>query len=138
MLKIKNYQLVDVIEFLDKVELLPKASRVRTKLNKLLYAKISDLQSDEMALLEKFGEKDENGKLIENDGAYTLIKATANEYYREKQVLLEESASVNVDELTDKLSVLIKELESSDNKLSGKDAEALDLLLDLLEEEISK
>lgn len=138
MLKIKNYQLVDVIEFLDKVELLPKASRVRTKLNKLLYAKISELQNDEMALLDKFGEKDENGKLIENDGAYTLVEETAAEYHVEKRTLLEETASINVDEIKDKLGILIDELESSDNKLSGKDAEALDLLLDLLEEEISK
>ena len=30
MLKIKNYQLVDVLEFFEKVELRPKASRVVT------------------------------------------------------------------------------------------------------------
>ena len=136
MLKVKNHQLVDVVEFLEKAELKPKPSRVRTKLNKLFYAKIQDLQGDEMALLDKFGEKDENGRLIENQGTYTLIPETAAEYHEEKRTLLEETASVNADELRDKLSTLIEELENSDVKLSGKDAEALDLLLDVLEAEV--
>jgi len=136
MLKVKNHQLVDVVEFLEKTELKPKPSRVRTKLNKLFYAKIQDLQGDEMALLDKFGEKDENGRLIENQGTYTLIPETAAEYHEEKRTLLEETASVNADELRDKLSTLIEELENSDVKLSGKDAEALDLLLDVLEAEV--
>ena len=136
MLKVKNYQLVNVLEFLEKAELKPRASRVRTKLNKLLYAKIRELQGDEMALLEKYGKKGEDGKLIENQGTYTLVEATAAEYHEEKRTLLEETASVNVDELKDKLAVLIEELESSEATLSGKDAEALDLLLDALEEEV--
>ena len=136
MLKIKNYQLVDALEFLEKSELTPKASRVRTKLTKLFYAKIQDLQSDEMALLEKFGKRDESGTLIENQGTYTLIEATAAEYHQEKSTLLEETTSINVDELRDKLAVLIEELENSDVKLAGKDAEALDLLLDTLEAEV--
>jgi uncharacterized small protein (DUF1192 family) len=136
MLKVKNYQLVDLLEFLEKAELKPKASRVRTKLNKLFYAKITELQGDEMALLERFGKKDEGGKLIENQGTYSLVEATAAEYHQEKRTLLEETALVNVDELSDNIGVLMEELETSDIKLSGKDAEALDLLLDILEEEV--
>jgi hypothetical protein len=136
MLKVKNYQLVDLLEFLEKAELKPKASRVRTKLNKLFYAKITELQGDEMALLERFGKKDEGGKLIENQGTYSLMEATAAEYHQEKRTLLEETASVNVDELRDNIDVLVDELINSDIKLAGKDAEALDLLLDALEEEV--
>jgi hypothetical protein len=136
MLKIKNYQLVDVLEFLEKTELKPRPSRVRTRLNKLLYAKIEDLQTDEMALLEKFGKRDGDGKLIEDSGAYTLNEATASEYHAEKRTLLEETASVGVDELKEGLPVLIGELVDSDMKLSGKDAEAFALLLDALEAEV--
>jgi hypothetical protein len=136
MLKVKNYQLVGLVEFLEKAELKPKASRVRTKLNKLFYAKIQDLQGDEMALLEKFGKKDESGKLVENQGTYSLVEATAAEYHQEKRTLLDETASVNVDELRDNFGVLMEELENSEVRLSGKDAEALDLLLDVLEEEV--
>jgi hypothetical protein len=136
MLKVNNYQLVDLLEFLEKAELKPKASRVRTKLNKLFYAKITELQGDEMALLERFGKRDENGALMENQGTYTLAEATAAEYHQEKRALLEEIAAVNADELRDNLGVLIDELINSDIRVSGKDAEALDLLLDVLEAEV--
>ena len=135
MLTIKNYQLVDVVEFLEKAELKPKASRVRTKLNRRLYAKVEELHKDELELLDKFGKKNENGKLIEDGGTYTLIEATAAEYHQEKRVLLEEEATVNIDELKGRLGVLIDALEDSDIRLSGKDAETLDLLLDALEAE---
>jgi hypothetical protein len=135
MLKVKNYQLVDVLEFLEKTGLKPKASRVRTKLNKLLFAKVQDLQGDEMALLEKFGKRNEGGALIESQGTYSLVEDTAAEYHQEKRALLEESAAVNVDELNDNLGVLIDELLGSDMRLSGKDAEAFALLLDALEAE---
>ncbi|MDR1805582.1 MAG: hypothetical protein LBQ80_02255 [Clostridium sp.] len=136
MLKIQNYQLVDLLEFLEKAELKPRASRVRTKLNKLFYAKIQDLQADEMALLERFGKRDEGGALIESQGTYTLVEETAAEYHKEKRTLLEETASVNADELKDKLGVLIDELVNSDIRVAGKDAESLDLLLDALEAEV--
>jgi len=125
-----------VLEFLEKAELKPKASRVRTKLNKLLYSKAQDLHGDELALLDKFGKKDENGKLIENQGVFALIEETAAEYHQEKAALLEEETAVNVDEFKDKLGVLFDELENSDAKVSGKDAVALDLLLDALELEM--
>ena len=135
MLKFKNYQLVDLLEFLEKAELKPKASRVRSKLNRLLFAKIQDLQGDEMALLEKFGKRDDAGKLIESQGTYSLIEETAAEYHQEKRTLLEETASVNVDELKYKIPALIDALENSDTRFSGKDAETLYLLLDALEAE---
>jgi len=137
MLKVKNYQLVDVLEFLEKAALAPRASRVRTKLNRLLYAKVEELQGDEMALLDKFGKKSEDGKLIESQGTFTLVEETAAEYHQEKRALLEETASVNIDELKDRLGVLMEELENSEVKVSGKDAEALDLLLDALEAEVA-
>ena len=134
MLKIKNYQLVDVLEFLEKAQLMPRASRVRTKLCKLFYGKMEELHGDEMALLGKYGKKGEDGKLIQNDGAFILVESTALEYHQEKAALLEEDTVINIDELKDKIAVLTDELENSDIKVSGKDAAALDVLLDALEE----
>jgi len=138
MLKLKNYQLVDVFEFLEKAELKPKASRVRTKLNRLFYSKIQELQSDELALLDKFGKKDEDGKLVETDGTFSLECCTAAEYHAEKRELLNEEVSVNIDELRDKIGLLIAELENSDMKISGKDGVTFDLLSDILESEIKE
>ena len=120
MLKVKNYQLVAMLEFLEKAALKPRASRVRTKLVKLLYTKIDDLQGDEMALLDKFGKKGENGKLIENQGTFTLIEETAAEYHQEKRTLLEETASVNVDELKDKLAVLMENWKTAMSRFRAR------------------
>ena len=136
MLKIKNYQLVDVLELLEKLALTPRASRVRTKLCKFFYNKMEELHNDEMALLEKYGKKDDAGKLIQNDGNYTLIETSATEYHQEKATLLEEDTIINLAELKEKIPVLITELENSDIKVSGKDAAALDVLLDALENEM--
>jgi hypothetical protein len=135
MIQIQNTQIVEVLAFLEKIELTPKASRVRTKLNRRISAKVEELYHDEMALLEKFGAKDDAGKLIENDGTYTLKEETAAAYHLEKAQLFGESTVINVDELRDKLGVLISALEESDIKLAGKQAEVLDILLDCLEAE---
>ena len=66
--------------------------------------------------------------------SYSLAETTAAEYHKEKAALLEEDTVINLDELKDKIAVLAHELENSDVKVSGKDAAALDVLLDALEE----
>ena len=135
MITLKNCNLIDVVEFLDKVELPPKASRARSKLNRLFISKVGELNNDERELLEKYGKRGEDGKLIEDNGNFTLVPETAAEFHQEKAALFDEVTSVNVDEIEDKLGALIEALENSDMKLSGKDAEALDVLLDALEAE---
>ena len=102
----------------------------------MLITKIGELNNDERELLEKYGKKDENGNLIESNGNFTLVEETAVEFHKEKAALFEEVTSVNVDEIKDKFGTLIDALENSDIKVSGKDAEALDLLLDALESEV--
>ena len=138
MLQVKNEDIVNLVTFLEKLELTPKASRVRTKLNKLLGSKVEELYKDEMDLLERFGKKDEAGKLIQSDGAYSLIEDTALNYHQEKAELLSEIIHIEVRELRDKLPVLIDELENSEEKLSGQQAEIFDDLMDLLEDELKK
>lgn len=138
MLQLKNEAIVNLVTFLEKLELTPKASRVRTKLNKLLGSKVEELYKDEMDLLERFGKKDEEGKLIQSDGAYSLIEDTALKYHQEKAELLSETIHIEVRELHDKIPVLIEELENSGEKLSGKQAEIFDDLMDLLEDELKK
>ena len=134
MIKLKNSELVGCLQFLGKAELKPKASRLRTKLKKLIQVKIDELYKDEVELLQKYGKKDDTGKLIQHDGNFSLIEATAEEYHQEKAELINESVSINVDELKEQLPFLIEGLESSEMTVSGTDAEILDLLLEKLEE----
>jgi hypothetical protein len=138
MITVKNYNLISVVEFLDKVELPPKASRARSKLNRLFMTKVGELNNDERELLDKYGKKDEHGNLVEDNGNFTLAPETAVEFHQEKAALFEEITSVNVEEIKDKLGTLIEALENSDIKVSGKDAEALDVLLDALEAETTE
>ena len=136
MLRIRNEELVDVITFLEGFELQPKVSRVRTKLGKLIRQKIDELYKDEVDLLQRFGKKDEEGNLIQDNGNFSLLPETAAEYHKEKADLLEEISSIDVAELHDKLPLLIGGLEDSEVKVSGKDAETLELILELLEKEV--
>lgn len=136
MLKIRNEELVDVITFLEGFELQPKVSRVRTKLVKLIRTKINELYKDEVDLLQRFGKKDEEGNLVQDNGNFSLLPETAVEYHKEKADLLNEDSVIDVAELHDKLPLLIGGLEDSEVKVSGKDAEALELVLELLEIEV--
>jgi len=136
MLKIKNEELVDVITFLEGFELQPKVSRVRTKLVKLIRVKIDELYKDEVDLLQRFGKKDEEGNLVQDNGNFSLLPETASEYHKEKADLLVETSAIDVAELHDKLPLLIGGLENSEFTVSGKDAETLELILELLEKEV--
>ena len=136
MLRIRNEELVDVITFLEGFELQPKVSRVRTKLGKLIRQKIDELYKDEVDLLQRFGKKDEEGNLIQDNGNFSLLPETAAEYHKEKADLLNEDSVIDVAELQDKLPLLIGGLEDSEVKVSGKDAETLELILELLEKEV--
>ena len=136
MLRIRNEELVDVITFLEGFELQPKVSRVRTKLGKLIRQKIDELYKDEVDLLQRFGKKDEEGNLIQDNGNFSLLPETAAEYHKEKADLLDEDSVIDVAELHDKLPLLIGGLEDSEVTISGKDAETLELILELLEIEV--
>ena len=136
MLRIRNEELVDVITFLEGFELQPKVSRVRTKLGKLIRQKIDELYKDEVDLLQRFGKKDEEGNLVQDNGNFSLLPETAAEYHKEKADLLNEDSVIDVAELHDKLPLLIGGLEDSEVKVSGKDAETLELVLELLEIEV--
>ena len=136
MLKIKNEELVNVITFLEGFELQPKVSRVRTRLVKLIREKIDELYKDEVDLLERFGKKDEEGNLIQDNGNFSLLPETAADYHKEKADLLNEDSVIDVAELHDKLPLLIGGLEDSEVTISGKDAETLELILGLLETEV--
>lgn len=134
MLKIRNEDLVDVMNFLKGFDLPPKISRIRTKLTKLIQVKIDELYQDEVELLQKYGRKDESGNFVQHDGAFSLIPETAAEYHKEKADLLYEETHINVDELQDKLPLLVAGFENSEVAISGKDAEMLDLILEQLED----
>ncbi|CEN27974.1 DUF1617 family protein [Lactococcus piscium] len=136
MLSLKNHELAPTINFLVEVKLSPKASRCRSKLVKKLLEKHAELKEDLDEITEKFGERDEDGKIIRSDeGVIKIAKEKLEEGTKEQQELMDEDISINLDEIKDKITFLVGKLDKLDTKLSGHDAEIYDTIMDKLEGE---
>ena len=137
MLSLKNKELAPIINFLSEVELSPKASRCRSKLVKKLLEKHAELKEDLEAIIDKFGKRDENDKIIQlENGNVEFSDDRKEEGIKEHQILLEEEVSINLDEIKDKVKFLVSKLDKLDVKFAGNDAVIYDVLMDQLEEEI--
>lgn len=136
MLSLKNKELAPIINFLSEVKLSPKASRCRSKLVKKLLEKHAELKEDLEVIIDKFGKRDENDKIIQlEDGNVEFSDDRKEEGIKEQQILLDEEVSINLDEIKDKVKFLVSKLDKLDAKLSGYDAEIYDTIMDKLEEE---
>ena len=137
MLSLKNKELAPIINFLSKVELSPKASRCRSKLVKKLLEKHAELKEDLEVIIDKFGKRDENDKIIQlENGNVEFSDDRKEEGIKEQQILLDEEVSINLDEIKERVKFLVSKLDKIDTKLSGYDAEIYDTIMDKLEEEI--
>jgi hypothetical protein len=136
MLTFNNEELVPVVNFLGTLELTPKVSRCRTKLVKKLMAKVEAFGADEKALLELYGERDEDGKLVESDSGYRLQVESANDYHAEYQDLLNENVNIDMTEIKEQIRLLVTALNELDIKLANQDAMIFDELMEKLEEEL--
>lgn len=137
MLSLKNKELAPIINFLSEVKLSPKASRCRSKLVKKLLEKHAELKEDLEVIIDKFGKRDENDKIIQlEDGNVEFSDDRKEEGIKEQQILLDEEVSINLDEIKERVKFLVSKLDKIDTKLSGYDAEIYDIIMDKLEEEI--
>ena len=136
MLSLKNKELAPIINFLSEVKLSPKASRCRSKLVKKLLEKHAELKEDLEVIIDKFGKRDENDKIIQlEDGNVEFSDDRKEEGIKEQQILLDEEVSINLDEIKERVKFLVSKLDKIDTKLSGYDAETYDTLMDKLEDE---
>ncbi len=137
MLSLKNKELAPIINFLSEVKLSPKASRCRSKLVKKLLEKHAELKEDLEVIIDKFGKRDENDKIIQlEDGNVEFSDDRKEEGIKEQQILLDEEVLINLDEIKERVKFLVSKLDKIDTKLSGYDAEIYDIIMDKLEEEI--
>lgn len=137
MLSLKNKELAPIINFLSEVKLSPKASRCRSKLVKKLLEKHAELKEDLEVIIDKFGKRDENDKIIQlEDGNVEFSDDRKEEGIKEQQILLDEEVFINLDEIKDKVKFLVSKLDKLDVKFAGNDAVIYDVLMDKLEEEI--
>lgn len=136
MLKLKNSEIISVINFLTIAPLKTKASRARSVVIKKLVEKNDELNKFQDEILEKFAEKDENGEVIKDEhGTSHWEKDHIKEGNEAIQELRDEEIYINIEEYRPNMKILGLALDNLDMELSGQDAIAYDLLMDQLEEE---
>lgn len=131
-----NKYLVPTANFLQTIKLKGADSRARSKLVKLLASAAKELEESEMALLEEFGVKDDDGKLVSDSTGtgYSLVAETSNEYHKQHNVLLNEKAEINGGTYVNHIDKMLDILLAYEEELDGQNAEVYDALIDAMEE----
>ena len=132
-LKIKNMYLVPAHNFMSEMKLKGADSRARSKLLKLIKTAVESLGESERELIEEYGEKDTDGKLIEDGGSYRIPAESRTAYVKEYKKLMEEVAEIAGGTYVDHIDKLERILSDCDMELEGVNAEVYDILLDALE-----
>lgn len=133
ILKLENQSLPRIIQFLDKVELKPKASRGSRQLIKRLIEKHEEYQEDLTVIRSDYFQKDEEDNFKEKEGLLLYKDNLTDEQKQEADMrvkeLLNEQAEIAFVEHSTKYESLFKALEELDVLLGGEDALAYDELM---------
>lgn len=136
-IKLKNFEVVPVHNFLAKVELTGQASRGRSKFIKRLGEKNKEFAEDLEELQKQYFKVDENGSFI-TDSEQKLIYKDENqkdEAVEQMQALNSELVEISFAEYSKKFEAMFKELDEYDKPMSNLDADAYDTLMTAYEEE---
>lgn len=135
-IKLQNKYIVPGANFLQTIKLKGADSRARSKLVKLLAVAAKELEDAEMELLEEFGVKGEDGKLLPDSTGtgYNLIAETSADYHKQHNILLDEWAEISGGTYVNHIDKVLEILNNYDGELDGKDAEVYDELLNAMEE----
>lgn len=138
-LTIKNYELETFAYMLYEMKLGGKKSRMRTRLFKVLQNHLNDLQEANESLIEEYAVHDENGDLFRNkDNQFKLDEQTADEYFRELEVLRDEENVIEINEATqDMILTVAKSFLEEDVALNQNEATIYDNICEQLEEIIT-
>lgn len=135
---IQKQEAEPLAEFLLKVELKNKVSRLRNKLNKKLTEIAKETEEERVELCKEHADKDETGEAIVNDNQYQvkdleMLNADILDLYKEE-------VAIEVGEYSNNFEPLFEYLESEtfDMTLSGSDANCYDRLLDIWEDAIEQ
>lgn len=138
-LKIKNYELETFAYMLYEMKLGTKKSRMRTRLFKVLQNHLNDLKEANEALIEEYAIHDENGELFRTkDNQFKLDEQTADEYFRELEILRDEENVIEINEATqDMILTVAKSFLEEDVELNKNEATIYDDICEQLEEIIA-
>lgn len=125
-------------QFLIKLELRNKTSRLRNKLVKKLDTVTAELNEERIELLKELATKDEAGEpvIIEVNGQQSYDVQDKDELAKQINELINEKVAVEVGEYSSNFAPLFEYLDSEefDMMLSGQDALIYDELLTIWED----
>lgn len=136
-IKLKNFEVTPVYNFLAGAELSGKASRGRSKFIKRLEEKSKDFFDDLTDLQKQYFKTNEDGEFIK-DGEKKLIYKDENqkeEAGEQMQALNNELVEISFGEYSEKFKAMFKALDEYDKPMSNLDADAYDILMTAYEEE---
>jgi len=136
-MKLKNHEINGFVQFLMRLDLEGKESRMRTRLVKILVERMQMIEEERIQMVQKYAEKNEDGTPIivtNEDGgsAYQVsdMGAFANEY----AVLMNEDCIIdNNEERKDMLLTVKDAVLNTKIKFSGQDAFDYDRYCDIVE-----
>ena len=136
-IKIKNTEIIPVFEFLQALELLPKASRGRNRLQKRLEEKNKEFANDLTDIQKEYFKTNSEGELITEDGKnlVPIEGSDLQELEHKVEELNNESAEIIFGEDSDKLEALFAGLDDLQIPLSGQKALVYDMLMTAYEEQ---
>lgn len=133
-LNFKNIDMVPIANFLGNLTLKNKASRGRSKLIKMLSEKNDERNVEIQEVIDKYAEKDEEGKQVSNEqGNVQWAEGQAEEALAQITDINNEMVGIDYTEYSEKMKNLHTGLEDSDEGISNSEAVIYDLLMDQLE-----
>lgn len=136
-MKIYNFELQPLYDFLLSLELAGKQNRMRTRFCKLLAEGLIEFEDDKQKLILEYADLDENGEpkveLVDNNKTKFLIKDMVS-FKREIDVLLREEYVISeTEERKDMLMTVADIVLNLDRVFSGNDAIMYDRFCELFE-----
>jgi len=86
-----------------------------SKLIKVVSDEIRTIRESQMKIAEKYGERDEQGMLVERDGIYPIPKENQEAFNKDMEELLEVKCNlqitpINIEKLGDKIELSVSDL----------------------------
>lgn len=129
-IKLKNYELVPVFEFLQAMELKASDSRHRSKVAAKVKEAIAALQEAQKDLQKEFAVKKEGEIVYQHDGINAVIQQDKMaEYTAENEQLLSEEVIIQSGMFASNFKSFAKVLAEYDAIISGINADVYDRLL---------
>lgn len=133
-MKLYKYELEAFITFLHSLKLERKNSRMRTKLKKILTAKLQEFYEDLNEINLNYAQKDDSGNPIINDGKFVF--SDNNNRLEDLYELTNEVVIIDDNEETRDMLLSVKEsvIYNAPLEFEGEDADKYDRFCEIVEQ----